>query len=313
MIPFFSVAVTVYNKSHFIEQTIKSILNQSFTDFELIIVDDGSTDNSLEVINGIKDDRITVYPTKNQGVSAARNFGLNKANCNYIALSDGDDIWLENHLSELKLLIDSFPDCGIYATSYEKHFFNNYITKPKFNAVDHPFFGIVDDYFKTSLIDNILWTSAVIIPRQMLNKGFGFDETLGCGEDIDLWIRIAKDFKVAFSSKSTAHKMIHTQDNHLSLSKNIPNLISILDKHKSDEKHNPSLKAYLDVNRFTTAMEAKVRNDYDNYKKVKKDIDPKHLNLKLRLLLLLPASALRFLKKFKFFLLKKKLYISPFR
>ena len=313
MTPFFSVVVTVYNKSHFVEQTLNSILNQSFDDFELIVVDDGSTDNSLEIINGIKDSRINVYPTKNQGVSKARNYGLNKAKAKFIAMSDGDDIWLENHLFELKKLIESYPDCGIYATSYEKHFFESYITKPKFKNVDHPFFGIVDDYFETSLADNILWTSAIAIPEKLVEKGFVFDEGIGCGEDIDLWIRIAKAYDVAFSSNTTAHKMIHAPDNHLSLTKNIPDLISIIDKHKDDETNNPSLKSYLDINRFSIAMEAKLRNDYVNYDSVRKDIDPKHLNLKLRLLLMMPAGVLRFLKRMKFVLLKTRLYVSPFR
>ena len=313
MMPFFSVVVSVYNKSQFVEKTIRSILNQSFSDFELVIVDDGSTDNSLEVLHTLKDTRIKVYPTENQGVSAARNYGLSKANSKYIALSDGDDIWLENHLAELKSLIEAHSDCGIYATSYEKHFFNNYITKPKFRAVDHPFFGIVEDYFITSTIDNILWTSAVAIPKTIVDQGFVFDESLGCGEDIDLWIRIAKAYKVAFSSQPTAYKMIYAEDNHLSLKKDIPNLISIIDKHLEDEKQNPSLKEYLDINRFTTAMEAKIKDDYDSYRTVKKDIDKKNLNIKLRLLLRLPASILRLLKKLKFFLLKKRLYISPFR
>lgn len=312
MAPYFSVVVTVYNKSQFVEKTINSILNQSFKDFELIIVDDGSTDNSLEMLQQINDNRITIFATENQGVSKARNFGLHKASCNYIALSDGDDIWLENHLSELKSLIDSFPSCGIYATSYEKHFFEKYSTLPKFSNVSHPFFGVVTDYFSTSLADNILWTSAVAIPKILIEKGFIFDESIGCGEDIDLWIRIAKEFDIAFSSTCTAHKMIHAEDNHLSLTKNIPDLISIIEKHKADETSNPSLKAYLDINRFTIAMEAKLRNDFDNYKTIKKDINFKHLNPKLRVLLKLPASVLRFLKRLKFYLLKKKLYSSPF-
>jgi len=79
MIPFFSIAISVYNKASFVEQTLRSILNQSFSDFEIIIVDDGSTDNSLEVINTIKDNRISVYSIKNQGVAAARNYVLQKA------------------------------------------------------------------------------------------------------------------------------------------------------------------------------------------------------------------------------------------
>ena len=97
MKPYFSVVISVYNKAHFVAQTLQSILDQDFQDFEIIIVDDGSKDNSLEILRNFTDNRISIFPTENQGVSAARNFGLLKANANYIALSDGDDIWLSNH------------------------------------------------------------------------------------------------------------------------------------------------------------------------------------------------------------------------
>lgn len=313
MKPFFSVVISVYNKAHFVSQTLQSILNQEFTDFEVIIVDDGSADNSLEILNEFKDDRISIFPTKNQGVSAARNFGMFKSKAKYIALSDGDDIWLENHLSELKSLIDSFPECGIYATSYQKMFFNNYTTHPKFLKIDHPFYGVVEDYFNSSIIDNILWTSAVAIPKEVIAQNYIFDQDLGCGEDIDLWVNIAKNFDVAFSSKVTAHKMIHTKDNHLSLTKNIPDLIKMLNKHKADEIGNPSLKMYLDQNRFAAALESKILGDYSNYSQLKKDINFRNINYKLRLLLFLPRPILITLKKIKFWLLNKRLYNSPYR
>ncbi|WP_296314235.1 glycosyltransferase family 2 protein [Winogradskyella sp. UBA3174] len=313
MIPFFSVVISVYNKAHFVAQTLDSILSQDFTDFEVLIVDDGSTDNSLEILRSFKDERITILPTKNQGVSAARNFGMLKARANYVALSDGDDIWLPNHLSELESLIESFPDCGIYATSYVKKFFNSYTTSPKFKNVEPPFFGIVADYFNTSIIDNILWTSAVVIPKSIINQGYMFDKELGCGEDIDLWVSIGKNFDIAFSAKVTAHKMIHAKDNHLSLTKNIPDLIKMMDKHKGDESINNSLKHYLDQNRYAAALEAKILGDYTNYKLLKKDIDFENLNSKLKFLLMLPKSVLIGLKKLKFILLKKRLYNSPYR
>ncbi|WP_299118672.1 glycosyltransferase family 2 protein [uncultured Winogradskyella sp.] len=313
MKPYFSVVISVYNKSHFVAQTLDSILNQDFTDFEVIIVDDGSTDNSLEVLNSFTDDKISIYPTKNQGVSAARNFGMHKAKANFIALSDGDDIWLTNHLSELKRLIESFPNCGIYASSYQKMFFNDYTTQPKFLEVDHPFFGIVKDYFKTSIIDDILWTSAVAIPKELIDQNYIFDEDLGCGEDTDLWINIAKNFEVAFSSKITAHKMMHAKDNHLSLTKNIPELITMLNKHKEDEKRNSSLKVYLDQNRYMTALESKILGDFKSYNLLKKDINFSNINSKLKILLKLPRPVLITLKKVKFWLLKKRLYKSPYR
>lgn len=313
MMPFFSVVISVYNKAHFVEQTLTRILNQDFKDFEVIIVDDGSNDDSLKILNAFNDKRITIYPIKNKGVSSARNLGMQKANANYIALSDGDDIWLPNHLSELKALIELHPNCGIYATSYVKKFFNKYTTLPKFSNVDSSFFGVVEDYFSTSIIDNILWTSAVALPKSTINQGYIFDESLGCGEDIDLWVSIGKTLKVAFSAKVTAHKMIHAKDNHLSLTKNIPDLIQMLNKHKADEKTNGSLKRYLDQNRFAAALEAKILGDFDNYKLLKQDIDLKHLNSKLKFLLRLPKPVLIGLKKLKFILLRKRLYNSPYR
>jgi glycosyltransferase involved in cell wall biosynthesis len=312
MTPFFSVVVTVFNKAKYVKSTIESILKQSFTDFEIIIVDDGSTDNSLEVLKSMEDTRIKIFPTENQGVSPARNFGIKQAKGNYIALCDGDDIWLDKHLTELKALIDAFPNCGVYATSYEKHYFETYVKQPKFNHIDEPFFGVVEDFFKSSLADSILWTSAVAIPKAVTNQDYIFDEKLGWGEDNDLWIRLASDFKVAFSSEPTALKKIYAQDNHLSLTKNIPNLLTMIRKHKAAEQNNPSLKAYLDVNRFMIAMEAKLRGDFESFKSLKQDIDLKHLNKKLRLLLLMPPSILKILKRLKFYLLKKRLYTSPF-
>jgi glycosyltransferase involved in cell wall biosynthesis len=313
MKPYFSVVISVYNKAHFVAQTLQSILDQDFQDFEIIIVDDGSKDNSLEILRNFTDNRISIFPTENQGVSAARNFGLLKANANYIALSDGDDIWLSNHLAELKSLIESFPNCGIYATSYQKMFFDSYTTQPKFTNLSFPFFGMVDDYFSTTIIDNILWTSAVAIPKEVIDKNYLFDEDLGCGEDTDLWISIAKNFDIAFSSKVTANKMIHTKDNHLSLTKDIPDLLKMLNKHKADEKAFPSLKLLLDQNRYMAALEGKILGDYKNYKLLKKDIDFKNLNFKLKFLLQLPRPILITLKKLKFWLLKKRLYNSPYR
>lgn len=313
MKPFFSVVVTVYNKAHFVAQTLRSILNQDFKDFEIIVVDDGSTDASLEILNSFSNENIQVFATKNQGVSAARNFGMLKSYGLYVALSDGDDLWLPNHLSELKLLIEAFPNCGIYATSYLKMFFNIYTTAPKFNTIDFPFFGIVDDYFGASIVDNLLWTSAVAIPKEVINQNYSFDEDLGCGEDLDLWIRLAKDFDVAFSSKVTTHKMMHAKDNHLSLTKNIPDLIKMLTKHQPDENNLPSLKRYLDQNRFAAALEAKILGDYESYNLLKKDIDMKAFNFKLKALLKLPRPLLIGMKNLKFWLLKKQLYTSPYR
>ena len=102
--PRFSVIIPVYNKEKYLSKTIESVLQQSFLDFEIIIINDGATDSSEKIIEGFKDPRIQYIKQENQGVSAARNAGIKAANTNYIALLDADDIWKENYLEKIDAL-----------------------------------------------------------------------------------------------------------------------------------------------------------------------------------------------------------------
>jgi glycosyltransferase involved in cell wall biosynthesis len=112
-----TVVIPLYNKSHTIVNTLNSVLNQSFTNFELVIVNDGSTDNSIEIIeNYFHDIRIKVINQSNEGVSAARNRGVKEAKYNYIAFLDGDDEWFPEYLNTIKKMIESFPHAGLYLT-----------------------------------------------------------------------------------------------------------------------------------------------------------------------------------------------------
>ena len=122
--PFFSIIIPLYNKEKFIENTIQSVLGQSFEDFELIVVNDGSTDTSLELVNKLKDKRIKTYSISNAGVSKARNFGIQKATSKLIVFLDADDLWKNNHLQELYNLRKAHPHCGLYTMGYTKKFDN---------------------------------------------------------------------------------------------------------------------------------------------------------------------------------------------
>src|SRR4051812_32162135 len=95
---FFSVIIPLYNKANYIENTIKSVLNQTFTDFEIIVVNDESTDESETIVLGFNDKRIQLFNQKNQGVSVARNHGIEKAKGKLVAFLDADDYWFHNHL-----------------------------------------------------------------------------------------------------------------------------------------------------------------------------------------------------------------------
>jgi len=144
---FLSVVIPLYNKQDTIVNTLKSVLEQSFTDFEIIIINDGSTDNSAALVTAIIDNRISLFTTKNQGVSRARNFGIEKANSPFIAFIDADDYWYPNHLEHLVKLYQSFPNCGIYATNYENYYSINKIIPSHFETYSKPNWqGIVSDF-----------------------------------------------------------------------------------------------------------------------------------------------------------------------
>ena len=111
MKPYFSVIIPLYNKENFIENTIKSVLNQSFTDFELIVVDDCSTDRSLNIVKEIINNKIRIINHDlNSGLSSSRNTGITNSRGNYIAFLDADDLWKETFLEEILNLINEFPE-----------------------------------------------------------------------------------------------------------------------------------------------------------------------------------------------------------
>ena len=113
----FSVIIPLYNKEVSIASTIQSVLNQTYDDFELIVVNDGSTDKSREVIADIADSRIRIIDKENGGVSGARNRGIREANNEWITFLDGDDRWDANYLSLMNGLIEVYPDYKFFASS----------------------------------------------------------------------------------------------------------------------------------------------------------------------------------------------------
>ncbi|MFA6873908.1 MAG: glycosyltransferase family A protein, partial [Bacteroidaceae bacterium] len=113
-----SVIIPLYNKERYIKRAICSVLNQSFGNFEIVVINDGSTDNSASIVESIDDTRIKLINQKNTGVSAARNKGIAESKYDFIAFLDADDEWKENHLAIIASLIEKYPLCGVFATSY---------------------------------------------------------------------------------------------------------------------------------------------------------------------------------------------------
>ena len=199
----FSVIIPLYNKAAYIEKAIRSVLNQTYQEFELIVVNDGSSDDSLMKLQfTIRDlqlskEKIIILDQKNQGVSTARNNGVKVANYDFIAFLDADDWWKPTYLDEMMAFIQQFPEAGIYGSSY-------YIVKNGKLIVAN--IG-VEDGFKKGLINYFhvyaknmympLWTGATILKKTIFESEKGFKPCLRFGEDFDLWIRIAMKYPVA--------------------------------------------------------------------------------------------------------------------
>ena len=213
----FSVIIPLYNKAPYVEKAIRSVAAQTFREFELIVIDDGSTDNSFEIANQLIGEILIDSTTNpplgglrgatqlNSGVSTARNNGVALASYPYICFLDADDWWAPTFLEEMKALIEEFPEAGIYGTGY-------YIVKH--SRIRVATIG-VDDGFEKGEIDYCrvyaktlcmpLWTGAVCIPKPVFEKENGFKPALKLGEDFDLWIRIALKHKVVLVNKPLAY------------------------------------------------------------------------------------------------------------
>ena len=311
--PLISIVIPLYNKERFIKETLKSVLNQSIQDYEVIIVDDGSTDNSASIISDINDHRISIFSNSNNGVSHARNFGISKSNSDLIALIDGDDLWEANHLENLYKLHTSFPGCGLYATAYYKKYFNGRKIKASYNGVSANHFGIINDYFSASINDSIAWSSAVLVPKKTFTKIGMFDEQMRSGQDTDLWIRIALKESIAFSASASSNKIILSPKYHLSYSLNRIDRLKLFEKFKAVVQPTDSFKKYMDLNRFSVAIERKAANDYSNYRRLKEEINPLNLNFKQRLILNSPSAIIVLLKGLQNILLRYNIYLSPFK
>jgi len=203
--PTFSVVVPLYNKADSVSGTVRSVLEQTFTDFELIVVDDGSTDGSLDAIASFRDDRIRVITQVNGGVSRARNAGIAAARASYVALLDADDVWHADFLKRIHNLIRIYPEASAYATQYAfRHGCNDCPPNhPRLKSLSPQ---LIDDYFhQVAVGDMLLTASSVCIPRAVLERTGSFPVDERIGEDQDLWIRLALHGPIAWDNRCSAY------------------------------------------------------------------------------------------------------------
>ncbi|MCK8480121.1 glycosyltransferase family 2 protein [Psychroserpens algicola] len=282
---FFSVIISVYNKEQYIRDTLQSVLNQTCKDFEIIIVNDGSTDNSLSVLNQFDDARITIINQDNQGASQARNNGISRATGKFIALIDGDDLWDKTFLENIKTLIANHPEYSVFTTAIA-HKYGDKISPVPYSFKATANVSILD-YFKASERHTILSGSSTVFKKDILDVTGNFDTDIKSGQDTDLWIRIGLHYPIVFLNTV----LVYYVQNQNSLSNTTTDLSnkSRFDNYKFEEKENVHLKKFLDNNRFSLALLAKLNKNKKAYKYYKSEMSKKNLSLKRRFLLIAPT------------------------
>lgn len=211
----FSIIIPLYNKQNYIAATMRSVLQQSVSDFEVIVVNDSSTDDSLRIVKEFADERITVHTIPNGGVSAARNYGIARATREYICFLDADDTWNPGYLEAMQHMIAVYPGCTMYGTSYTIH--NRTTSYQPLFCGTGPYL-VTGDYCKMVVENGYtpFWTSAICAPRKIFETTGGFAEGINAGEDLDMWLRLGLAGKVCFHTMPLANYMADSENNFLS-------------------------------------------------------------------------------------------------
>jgi glycosyltransferase involved in cell wall biosynthesis len=247
----FSVVVPLYNKEDYVSRTVRSIFAQTFRDYELIVIDDGSTDGSLEVVQKETEGHMEcrVVRQDNAGVAVARNHGAQLARGEYICFLDSDDWWEPSFLEEMDRLITSCACAGIYASGF-------YLVKNGKKRVapigvssdfEQGYINYYQTYAKTLCMP--VTSSSVALPRAVFQASGGFKKGLAMGEDFDLWVRIALEHPVALVNRPLSNyfqdlpprrratRRLHKPESHM---------LWNLDYLAEEEAHNADLKLLMD-------------------------------------------------------------------
>jgi glycosyltransferase involved in cell wall biosynthesis len=261
MIPAVTVVIALYNKVHFVKATIESVLQQSFTDFQLIMIDDGSTDGSLEIVKQFNDDRLSLYTIKNSGPGHARNEGLRKTTTKYISFLDADDQWHPDFLKEALQALDAHPESDVWLCStlwqpqneYRLPFLNREKNKQQSGV-----WKLETDYtpLETAEVLNFFATGAVVARTEVIKKYGGYFDALRCtsGEDGYLWLQVMYNHLIIREPRALL--IIHTDGSDLGIGRrSLKPVPPWLDFPEHVLKHCPfnylnALRAYFDLSAF---------------------------------------------------------------
>jgi len=306
----FSIIIPVFNKEKYINETILSVLNQTYDNYEIIIINDASTDNSLKIIEEVISDKAVIINNKNNlGLSASRNIGFEASSYKYIAFLDGDDVWDKNFLKEINELIINFPKESIFGTYYKENY-NGKILYPKIN-IKEKLLGtkfVVKNFFEANLRRLIITQSCLVFKKNIFDTVGLYNPEITFAEDIDFYIRCFQNFNLAYSYQTyhMQRKMVH---------KSISN-------SKTDNLNYPLLDKYLGVsdelNRFINFYNycfcRRKKNEGSKKSMIyyRNKIRFRWIGFLKTIVLFLPEFLYTTLLKFKRYLLKKGINISTY-
>lgn len=246
-----SVVIPLYNKAAQIERTLKSVLAQTYGDYEVVVVDDGSTDGSADVVRRIADLRIRVVSQANAGVAAARNRGIAEARGEFVALLDGDDEWMPEYLETQASLAAKYAECDVFATDYvlksmDGSVKNTVINGLRFDGED----GELSNYFEVAASSNPPVCSISIMARRGVFESVGgFPAGIRSGEDLLTWARLACRYRMAYSRRALAVFNVEGYDTH-ERPKRIPAEVDVVGRELDrllDTYNPPYMRRYISL------------------------------------------------------------------
>lgn len=200
----FSVIIPLFNKAPYVRKTLDSVLGQSFRDFELIVVDDGSSDDSFSIAKSVLEKSSIchkLFHQENAGVSIARNTGVAASVGDYLCFLDADDWWDHSFLEKMDQLIRDYPEAGIYGTNY--YYVKNGVEIVCLDGIETGYINYCKVYAERLKMP--LTSISVSLPRGVFQHYDGFNSNLKLGEDFDLWIKIALHHRVVFLNEALAY------------------------------------------------------------------------------------------------------------
>ena len=267
---YFSVVIPLYNKQNSIVSTLQSVLAQTNQNFEIVVVDDGSTDNSAQVVEEFFEkhpslqggDRGRLVKKPNGGVCSARNRGIQEARYDYVALLDGDDLWDEHYLEEQVKLIQDFPEAKMWGINFAE-MSNGELIRKLPTGLPEGYRGYVENYFQIpGRISDLYCSSSVVVKKEVFDKVGYFDERIKYAEDSDMWFRIIATYPVAFYDRYMAFYQYDAENRAMNRTRLLRCFLPYYVDKYQDFKHN--IVFYKWINRWAANL---IRSYYFDHSK----------------------------------------------